>query len=117
MAGRAAPTTIDPSGAQGCLAGHRGDRRQQNAPAASDRFAPMRSATRPGARQHPLPDAEIAGAEVSSCSLSEMLSIECPVQLGLMCVVRSARWPDYDRQATVFGIASGIEIFNAGSGA
>ena len=35
------------------------------APAATDRFAPTRRATWPEARQRPLPDAEIGGAEVS----------------------------------------------------
>src|SRR5262249_15913334 len=35
------------------------------APAASDRLAPRRNATRPAARQRPPPDAENFGAEVS----------------------------------------------------
>src|SRR5262245_39132403 len=39
---------------------------RSSAPAASDRLAPTRNATRPGARQHPRPDAGIVyGGEVS----------------------------------------------------
>src|SRR5262249_54759451 len=39
--------------------------RQSNARAAPDRLAPSRNATRPGARQRTLPDAENCGGEVS----------------------------------------------------
>src|SRR5271163_1139599 len=38
---------------------------RSRATASSDRPAPKRSATRPGGRQHQLPDAEIDGAEAS----------------------------------------------------
>ena len=44
---------------------------RSSAPAASDRLAPSRRATRPAARQRPRPDAEIVGGKVSwqpSCS-------------------------------------------------
>src|SRR4051812_16352106 len=43
-------------------------------PAASDKPAPVRSATRPGARQRPLQDAKMRGAEISLLSLSGMLT-------------------------------------------
>ena len=62
---QAAPTAIDPSGARGCRPRCRRQSRRSGAPAASDRLAPVRRAIRPAARQRPLPDAEIDGAEVS----------------------------------------------------
>src|SRR5262245_30586546 len=40
---------------------------RSNAPDATDRLAPVRSVTRPAARQRPRPAAEISGGEVSSC--------------------------------------------------
>ena len=45
--------------------------RRRCAPAATDRFAPARCATRSGARQRPRPDAEIDGVEASWHSLRE----------------------------------------------
>src|SRR5271163_1238016 len=68
MAGRAAPIAIDPSGARGCLAGRRGGRRQQNAPAVTDRLAPSRSEERLAALRHPLPVPEVDAGESSSLS-------------------------------------------------
>src|SRR6266568_3888893 len=44
--------------------GTRGESRQAGAPAATDRFALLRCALRPGERQQPLLDAEIDGGEV-----------------------------------------------------
>ena len=42
-----------------------GGKADDDALAATDRLVPSRSARRPGARQHPLPDAEICCGEVS----------------------------------------------------
>src|SRR5262250_1151317 len=65
MTGRAVLTAIGPSGVRRyrirLLRGHR----QSNARAATDRLAPTRNAAQSAARQHPLPDAEIVGGEVS----------------------------------------------------
>src|SRR5262245_36193604 len=74
MTGRAVLTAIGPSGVRRyrirLLRGHR----QSNAPAASDRFAPLQSARRPAAWQRRRPDAENFGGEVSSCCFPEMLN-------------------------------------------
>jgi hypothetical protein len=47
---------------------------RSDAPAASDRLAPLRRAVKPAARQRPLRDAENFGGEVSSCCFPEMLN-------------------------------------------
>src|SRR5580704_19667668 len=65
MAGQGAPTAIAPSGARRCRCLRRGQTQRSSAPAATDRFAPKRSAKRPGARQRPLPDGEKFYGEVS----------------------------------------------------
>src|ERR1700730_4057564 len=65
MAGRAAPTTIDPSVARECRRLPRGHSQRRCALAVSDTFAPLRSARWSKVRQRPRPDAGIAGVEVS----------------------------------------------------
>src|SRR6516164_6068377 len=65
MAGRAAPSAIDRSGAQGCRRLRRELRLRRCAPAASDRSVPARCARRPAARKRRRPDRENFGGEVS----------------------------------------------------
>src|SRR6185437_1798764 len=65
MAGQVAAIAIDPSSARGCRTDHRPDSRRLSALGVTDRFAPKRSARGSGERQHPLPDAETDGVEVS----------------------------------------------------
>src|SRR5580704_13052966 len=65
MADRAAPIAIDPSGVQRRRSRRRGQSPQSSALAVPDRLAPKRCARRPGARQRPLPDAEIDDGKVS----------------------------------------------------
>src|SRR5262249_52646203 len=62
---RAARTAIAPSGAWRDRRRRRAQSRRQNAPAATDSFAPERSATRPAARPRPRPGARICGGEFS----------------------------------------------------
>src|SRR5262249_37179543 len=57
---------MNPTGARGYRPGRRGQPSRPNAPAATDRLAPVRPATRPAGRQRPQPDAEnVYGGEVS----------------------------------------------------
>src|ERR1700712_1138074 len=65
MAGRAAPTAIARSNAQGCLACRRRQSSRSSAPAARDRFAPKRRERWTVARRRLRPGAEIVGGEVS----------------------------------------------------
>src|SRR5215467_3314640 len=65
MAGRAVPTTIGPSDVRRYRFRLLRGQRRPSAPAATDRLAPARSATRSAARQRPRPDAEICDGEVS----------------------------------------------------
>src|SRR5262249_28429976 len=53
--------------------------RRSRAPAASDRLVRVRSATRPGARQHSLPDAKMCGGEVSFLTSLSLHIIRSPV--------------------------------------
>src|ERR1700686_534017 len=92
MAGRGSPTAIYRSDAQICRARHPRHSRRSNAPAASDRSAPMRCATRPGARQHSPPDVEIVGGEVS-CGLAEFKT------LGLKYRFSSGRRQEGDKRS------------------
>src|SRR6516225_8097135 len=69
MVVRIALAAIDPSSARKCRSPRPGYTRRSSAPAAPDKSAPKRYATRPAARQRPLPDAEIVGEEVS-CRLA-----------------------------------------------
>src|SRR5215472_17600035 len=65
-AGRAGPTAIAPSSARWCQRGRQRHSLPASAPVSLDSFpAPMRSATRPEARQYSLRVAETAGAEAS----------------------------------------------------
>ena len=72
----------------------RRQRRRSSAPAATDRFAPSRCATRPGARQRPRPDAKIYGGEVSSSPLrlAKVHSITSSARqvMAFMCARRPA---------------------------
>ena len=66
--------------------------RRSSAPAASDRLAPRRSAGQPGARQRPLPDAEIDGGEVSWRPIYMLKSeYKCDAQGDIAC------WPPHQR--------------------
>src|SRR5262249_18683314 len=65
MAGRAAPIAIVPSVERGCRLRRRRESPRSGAPAAPDRSALVQSARQPATRQHPRPDAEISGGEVS----------------------------------------------------
>src|SRR6266850_3464698 len=65
MAGRAAPTAIDRSGARGCRARCPVQRRPPSASAASGKSAPKRRARAPEARQRRLPVAGIDDAKIS----------------------------------------------------
>src|SRR6516225_9118695 len=65
MAGRAAPTATDRSGARGCRTRRRARSARSDAPAASGRLAPIQAVTPPAARQRPLTDGENLGGEVS----------------------------------------------------
>src|SRR6266849_8143785 len=69
MVGPTFPTAIDPAGARRHRPSRPAGTGRSVAPAASDRFAPTPYARPPGARQHPRPDAEIVGGEVSLRSL------------------------------------------------
>src|SRR5262249_47454465 len=76
MADRTALTAIGSSGARQCQQDRRGERQQSNVPAATDRLAPVRRVTRPGARQRLRPDAGIVfGGEVSFLNLPSHHSI------------------------------------------
>ena len=68
IAGRGAPTAIDPSDARGCRSHPPERTARSDAPAASDSFAPERCARWPGARQRRRPDGENFGGEVSFCT-------------------------------------------------
>src|SRR6516165_1350814 len=76
MAGRGALTAIVPSGARRCRMYRQRRMARSDAPAATDRFAPKRFATRPGARQRPRPDAENFGGEVSRWPLPPASSFD-----------------------------------------
>src|SRR5439155_6339515 len=65
IAGRGAPTAIDPSDARGCRPIRREQTQQSSALAATDRLAPTRCATRPAAQQRLRPYARMCGGEVS----------------------------------------------------
>src|SRR6476620_5013413 len=65
MAGRAAPTAIDPSRARGSRPCRQGTWQRLFAPVGSDRLAPKRSAAPQRARQQSQPGAEIVGVEAS----------------------------------------------------
>src|SRR5262245_12815838 len=69
MAGRAAPIAIDPSNARRCRILRQREQERSRAPAATDRLAPTRRATRLGAPLRPLPDAKIVGGEVNTAPL------------------------------------------------
>src|SRR6516162_7500129 len=65
MAGRGAPTAIVPSRVRWCRPRRQGRMARSDAPAATDRLAPMPRAIAPAARLRPRPDAENFGGEVS----------------------------------------------------
>src|SRR6267142_6656738 len=68
MVGRAVLPTTERSVARGCHSRRQPEKARRSAPAASDRPAPTQFATGSGARQRPLPEAEIVfGGEVSCC--------------------------------------------------
>src|SRR6516225_5590260 len=70
MTAPVAPTAIDRSIARRCRLLLRRQSLRSDAPAASGRLAPKRSATQPAARPRPRPDARICGGEVSLASSS-----------------------------------------------
>src|SRR5438105_3436101 len=73
MAGRAAPTAIDPSHAQENRPPRQVARKPRCAPAAWDRPGTAPCATGPAGRRRSLPDAEARGARVSLCPPRELL--------------------------------------------
>src|SRR5262249_18188720 len=62
---RAARRVSEQTNVHGCHCPRKPQTARQCAPAATDRFAPMRCATPPAARQPPRPDAENVGGGVS----------------------------------------------------
>src|SRR5882757_9541602 len=87
MAGLAAPTAIDRSSGRTSRSNRRGGNQKSNAPAASDRSAPMRRAREPAARQRPQPDAKrVFGGKLAQ---HDRPRIFCYRKLA-------ARPPDYD---------------------
>jgi len=63
---QAVVTAIGSTAVQRGPAHHREERRRSNAPAATDKYPPLRSVKQPGVRRRPLPDAgNVCGGEVS----------------------------------------------------
>src|SRR5262245_45364885 len=77
MVDRGAPITTGLSGARTGRPRRPVEIQQSNAPAATDRFAPARYATWPGARQRPRPDAENVGGEVSFRTFTSFDHLVC----------------------------------------
>src|SRR5262249_62210810 len=69
----AAARATTPSPALSCRSDCQREIQRSSAPAATGRLALLRRVREPGAPQYLLPDAEILGAEVSSCSSSGLI--------------------------------------------
>src|SRR5262245_13688283 len=99
MVDRAALRAADPPGVRRCPFRRQGHMQRCSEAAATDRLAPMRSATRPAGRLHLRPNAENFGGEVSFEPPSRFTSIDH--------LVGDGEQPRWEAEAECLG---GVEV-------